>query len=68
MYLTALVVDLAGRTLLSATGISSDGNTIVGSGRNSSGIVEPWIAVIPEPSSVLLIGLGLVGLSRMRNR
>lgn len=43
--------------LFEATGISADGSTIVGYGFNPSGQVEGWIAVIPEPGSVALLGL-----------
>lgn len=37
-------LDLAGWTLVEATGISADGNTIVGWGQNPSGDVEAWRA------------------------
>jgi len=46
-----------------ATGVSADGKTIVGSGfyRNPAGgsLFATWVAVIPEPSTALLLGLGL---------
>jgi probable HAF family extracellular repeat protein len=45
---------LTGWTLNQATGVSADGRTIVGFGRNPSGQTEAWIATIPEPSSLLL--------------
>jgi len=51
-----------------AEGVSADGKTIVGSGRNPSGQAEGFVAVIPEPSTALLMGLGLVGLGMMRSR
>lgn len=63
--LTALGVDLTGWHLLSATGVSADGNTIVGSGINPSGRSEAFIVTIPavpEPSSVLLAVLGVGAL------
>ncbi len=47
--------DLAGWTLTKAHGISADGRTIVGEGRNPSGITEAWITTIPEPSSMVLL-------------
>lgn len=66
VVLSMLGVDLAGWTLGNATGISADGNTITGNGLNPDGETEAWIAVIPEPSTALLIGLGLAALARVR--
>jgi probable HAF family extracellular repeat protein len=60
--------DLTGWTLV-ATGISADGRTIVGFGRNPAGRDEAWLArlngpaVIPEPGSLTLLGLGALGLA-----
>ncbi|MEZ6190029.1 MAG: hypothetical protein R3C45_01915 [Phycisphaerales bacterium] len=51
-------VDLTGWTLLSATGISADGKTIVGYGRNPGGYTEGFIITLPEPSTFILLGLG----------
>jgi len=54
-----LDLDLTGWSLERATGISADGTTVVGFGRNPAGDIEGWVARIPEPSSlVLLMGLG----------
>jgi probable HAF family extracellular repeat protein len=42
-------LDLAGYTLTEAHGISDDGLTIVGYGRNRAGIIEAWRALFPSP-------------------
>ena len=57
--LVELGVDLDGWELESAWEISDDGLAIVGAGINPSGQREGWIAVIPEPSTALLLGAGL---------
>jgi len=44
--LTASGVDLAGQNLLSATGISADGTTIIGFGRDASYSGQGWIATL----------------------
>ncbi len=59
-------LDLGDWTLERATGISADGLTIVGYGTNPDGVTEGWIATIPEPATVLLVGLA--GLALLRNR
>lgn len=61
-----LDLDLSGWTLTSASGISADGFTIVGTGINPDGNTEAWIATIPEPSTGLLLALGLVGIAGSR--
>jgi len=55
-------LDLDGWTLKDAVDISFDGTRIVGNGINPNGQVEAWIAVIPEPGSLPLFGLGLAGI------
>lgn len=48
-------LDLDGWELISANDISADGTVIVGSGINPLGRPEGWVAVIPEPSSLVLL-------------
>jgi uncharacterized membrane protein len=60
--LTGLGLSLTGWTLSTATGVSADGQTIVGSGIGPEGTTEAWLVTIPEPGTVLLIGVGLAGL------
>lgn len=60
-------------SLLEATAISPDGRTIVGYGEYQTHPLEPvelrsFIAVIPEPASAALVGLGLLGLAACRRR
>jgi probable HAF family extracellular repeat protein len=70
-------LDLGGWELTQANGISADGHTIVGLGRNPSGSWEAWIAILPQPVPALqpigvlglaslLLALGLVGLAAGR--
>jgi probable HAF family extracellular repeat protein len=60
--LTSQGVDLTGWTLTEATGISDNGQTIVGYGINPNGQYEAWIATtVPEPSSWALAMSALIG-------
>jgi len=59
-------LDLTGWTLSRATDISADGLVIVGTGVNPAGNDEGWIAIIPEPSTGLLLIVGLFGLAGRR--
>lgn len=63
VLLRAMGLDLEGWTLLGANDVSADGRTIVGSGINPAGQTEACIAVIPEPSTTLLLGVGLAALA-----
>lgn len=51
-----------------ASGISDDGLTIAGYGDNPDGYEEAWIAMIPEPGTILLVGLGGFVLLQTRKK
>jgi hypothetical protein len=51
------VGNLSGWTLQFAGGISDDGLTIAGTGRNPAGNPEAWVATIPEPATFALAAL-----------
>jgi probable HAF family extracellular repeat protein len=53
------VTNVAGWSLSSATGISADGGTIVGTGINPQGDSEAWVATIPEPATFFLAALAV---------
>jgi hypothetical protein len=59
-------LDLTGWTLTSCTAVSGDGMTIVGNGTNPQGNREAWIATIPEPTTILLLGLGGMVLRKFK--
>ena len=49
-----------------ATDISDDGTVITGHATNPAGNTEAWIAKVPEPASILLLG-GLFLNLRLRH-
>jgi len=59
-------LNLTGWKLEHATGISADGLTIVGGGINPDGHPEGWAATIPEPATLILLGLGTALLRKRR--
>ncbi len=66
MLMQDFALDLTGWMLRTASGISADGRTIVGTGVNPNGFTEAWIATIPEPASAILLLLGTTMLLRRR--
>jgi probable HAF family extracellular repeat protein len=61
-------LNLGGWTLIEARGISADGLKIVGIGINSNGNTEAWLATIPEPATLFLLGFGSLALMRRRRK
>ena len=66
VVLAELGLDLGGLELQTPTGISGDGTIIIGTGGSAIGAPDGWIAVIPEPSTAVLLGVGLSALSLRR--
>jgi probable HAF family extracellular repeat protein len=59
-------VDLSGWQLIRGHDISADGLTIIGTGINPAGNIEGWIATIPEPATVLALGVLFIVAARWR--
>ena len=69
MLIAGGATGLTGWTLNQATGVSADGRSIVGFGRNPAGNTEAWLAAIPEPSSLLLLaGAAAAGIATLLRR
>ena len=66
--LNSLIGSKSGWTLMDANAINDSG-WIVGVGTNPSGETDAFLLIpIPEPSSVLILGLALFGLAFLRRR
>lgn len=70
VLITDYGLDLTGWSLTTATGISADGKTIVGTGINPAGVQEAFVAVVPEPSTfaMAVLGMALFGLMVFHHR
>ncbi len=64
--LTQAGCDFTGWTNLSAVDVSADGLTIAGNGTNPLGQAQGWVATVPSPGGVVVVGV--VGLAAMRRR
>jgi probable HAF family extracellular repeat protein len=59
-------VDLQHYRLRSATGVSADGNIIVGLGAGLGSTFVWRVNLIPEPTAVMLVAIGLIALASAR--
>lgn len=64
-YVTGQGVDLGGRTLALALGVSADGRTVYGMDDTGSGIVVT-LSPVPEPATYAMMAVGLVALGARR--
>ena len=65
--LTARGINLTGYTLTDAYGITDDGGTIVGQALAPGGSTTTYVAVLPEPSGICMLGFGMIApLGRRR--
>jgi uncharacterized membrane protein len=55
VFTQELGLDLGGFVLINVTGISDDGRTLAGLGRNAEGREQAWVAVIPSPTGVAIV-------------
>lgn len=67
LFLEGQGVFLEGYELISATGVSGDGRTIVGVARDKGGLLEAFVVTIPAPG-VCMMTLPLMGSLRRRRR
>ena len=57
-----------GRDLEEATAVSADGTTVVGFGIDPQGVREAFVAVVPEPGMLALVGVFGAACLRRRHR
>src|SRR5262245_40222444 len=57
---------LPGWTLTAATGVSADGQALVGYGRNPDGRQEAWFLSLPEPGTLALVVMAALVLASRR--
>jgi probable HAF family extracellular repeat protein len=68
LILQGVAID-EGWSLLAASGVSSDGLTVVGEGRDPQSYPQGWIAYLPEPSyACAAAALALAALTRRSRR
>lgn len=63
-----LAHELQGWELGSVVDVSADGTTLLGNGINPRGLPEPWIAVVPEPTSWTFAAAGFFLVLNQRKR
>lgn len=68
VLLSSLGIDLTGWELVDATSISADGRTVLGQAIDPNGQLQTFVAVIPEPGTGLLIGVGIALLASRSGR
>lgn len=67
-YVASQGIDTGGVTLALPLGISTNGRTIVGLGSNGQGWVVRLPTPVPEPGTIVTLGLGAAALLRRRKR
>ena len=68
VFLRSMGLDTSNWTIGEILDVSDDGKTFLAYGSESGGNGYQLLIVIPEPGVALLMGLGLVGLTRVRTR
>lgn len=61
-------LDLTGWQLQYVSGISDDGMTMAGGGRNPAGQLDGWVVHVPEPATLSLLALGGLAMFRRTGR